>query len=85
MAQTMFDPLTDFWLSSDATRLCVMGAVCWVVAGLAGFMEWRRNRVRPLDRLERVGWVPWRSIFLAGMFLGGGFLATGVPPLLAEL
>ena len=85
MAQTMFDPVTDFWLSSDATRLCVLGAICLLVAALAEFMEWRRNRVRPLDRLEKVGWIPWRSISLSAILLGGGLLATGVPPLLAEL
>ena len=85
MAGTMFDPLTDFWLASDGARLTVLGAVCWVVAVFAGLMEWRRNKTRPLERLERVGWVPWTWIFLTAAFLGGGFLATGAPSLLAEL
>lgn len=81
----MFDPLTDFWLASDAMRLTVLGASCWLLAAMAGLMEWRRNKMRPLDRLERVGWVPWTPLFLMTACLGAGLLAMGVPALLAEV
>ena len=46
MLAAMFDPLTDFWLASDGTRLTVMGAACWIMAAVAGLMEWRRGRGR---------------------------------------
>jgi len=85
MPATMFDPLTDFLLASDGARLSTLGAVCWVVAGLAAFMEWRRNKTRPIEQLERVGWVPWIWVFLTAAFCGGGFLVMGAPALLAEL
>ena len=81
----MFDPLTDFALASDAMRLTVLGAASLLVAGFAAFMEWRRNKTRPLEQLERVGWVPWTPVFLMAAFLGGGLLAMGVPALLAEI
>jgi hypothetical protein len=84
MGATMFDPLTQFWLASDAARLTMLGAGFWTIAGFAALMEWRRSRTRPIERLERVGWVPWTSIFLAAAFIGGGFLAMGVPAVLAQ-
>ena len=85
MLAAMFDPLTDFWLASDGTRLTVMGAACWIMAAVAGLMEWRRGRGRAGDRLERVGWVPWTPIFMACAMIGGGFLAMGLPAALAEI
>ena len=81
----MFDPFTDFALASDAGRLTALGAVCWLVAGVAALMEWRRNRTRAVERLERVGWMPWTPIFLMGAFLGAGLLALGAPALMAEI
>lgn len=85
MAQIMFDPLTDFALASDAGRLTMLGAACWLVAGVAALMEWRRNRLRGVERLEQVGWMPWTSIFLMAAFLGAGLLALGAPALMAEI
>lgn len=81
----MFDPTTDFALASDAMRLTVLGGMAWLVAALAALMEWRRNKTRGVERLERVGWMPWTAIFLGAAFLGGGFLALGVPGVLAEV
>lgn len=84
MAQIMFDPLTEFWLASDGARLTMMGAMCWIIAGLAALMEWRRNKTRPVEQLERVGWVPWTGLFLTTAWIGTGLLFLGVPALLAE-
>lgn len=81
----MSDPITDFALASDAMRLTVAGAACWAMAAMAALMEWRRGKTRPIERLERVGWMPWTSIFLSAAFLGGGLLAMGLPALMAEL
>ena len=84
MGAIMFDPLSDFWMSCDGARLTVLGVGLWLIAGLAALMEWRRNKTRPIDRLERVGWMPWTSIFLTAAFLGGGLLAMGVPAVLGQ-
>ena len=74
------------WLSlaSDAAWLAVLGAGFILFAGFAMFMEWRRNRYRSLDRLEKVGWVPWTIIFIGCFFIGAGMLVMGVPVLLGE-
>jgi len=80
----MMDPVTQFWLASDGVRLSVLGAGFWLIAAIAALMEWRRNRERPIERLEKVGWVPWMTIFLTAAFVGGGMLAVGLPALLAQ-
>ena len=85
MLAIMFDPLTEFWLASDAARLTALGAVCWTIAALAALMEWRRNRTRPVERLERVGWMPWTGLFLVTAWIGAGLLFMGVPALLGEI
>lgn len=82
MVFKMLDPLTEFWLASDGARLTTLGAFSWLLAGLAAIMERRRSKSRGLDRLERVGWMPWTSIFLMFAFFGGGLLAMGMPALL---
>ena len=66
-------------------RLCVVGGGFWLFAGFAGFMERWRGRERPVDRLEKVGWMPWLPLFLMSAVIGGGCLALGVPAVLAEL
>jgi hypothetical protein len=81
----MVDPLTLWALASDAERLCAVGAGLWLMAGLAALMEWRRSKTRSIERLERVGWMPWTAIFLTGAFIGGGCLAMGLPVLLTEV
>ena len=84
MPTTMPDLLTQWALASEAMRITAVGAAFWVLAGLAALMEWRRNRSRSLERLEKVGWVPWTPIFMACAMIGGGCLAMGVPAVLAE-
>lgn len=80
----MPDLFTQWLLASDAMRLTLTGAGFWLLAALAGVMEWRRNNGRSVERLERVGWVPWTPIFMACAMIGGGCLAMGVPAALAE-
>lgn len=83
--QAMTDLLTRFALASDAVQLAVLGAGFWLVAAACGVMEWRRGRGRSLERLERVGWVPWMPIFLACAFTGGGCLAVSLPVFLGSV
>ncbi|MGY6552657.1 MAG: hypothetical protein ACXIT4_12325 [Erythrobacter sp.] len=81
----MSDPVAQFFLLSDAAQLAVIGAGFWLVAGVCGVMDYRRNRRRDVARLEQVGWVPWTTLFLASVVIGGGLLALGLPAVLGSL
>ena len=78
MARVM-DLIARFELLSDAEQLALVGAMLWVFAGFAGFMERRRMKRRDLVRLEQVGWVPWLGLFMLGAIAGGGMLAMSLP------
>jgi len=74
----------DLTFASDAVQLSLAGAACWVLAALCLVMERRRIRGRSLERLEKVGWVPWTPLFLACAVIGGGFLAISLPVVLGS-
>lgn len=77
--------LNQILLSSDAMILALVGVAFMVAAGLCAMMERRRNARRSLDRLEKVGWVPWTGLFVGSMIIGGGCLAMSVPVVLGNL
>lgn len=79
------DIVTRFALASDAAQLALLGAACWGFALLCLAMDQWRNRRRSVERLERVGWVPWTSLFLASAVIGGGLLALSLPVVLGRL
>jgi len=79
------DLLTQIALSSDAAILSLTGVGFWVVAAFCAMMERRRNKRRTLERLEKVGWVPWTSLFVGCMIIGGGMLAMSLPVVLGGL
>ena len=85
MNRAMPDLFTQWALASDAMRITAVGAGFWLLAGLAALTEWRRNRSRSLERLEKVGWVPWTPLFMACAMIGGGCLAMGLPVVLGDL
>ena len=62
--------------ASDATLLSLAGFILLVLAGLAGWMDYRRQK---RGDINRVGWVPWTPIFLSLAMLGCGLLAMAVP------
>jgi hypothetical protein len=74
--------IEQYELLSDAGQLAIIGAGLWVLAAFAGMMEWRRGRRRDLARLEKVGWVPWTSLFMLAALLGAGILAMSLPAVL---
>ncbi|MFM7349055.1 MAG: hypothetical protein ACKO01_06145 [Erythrobacter sp.] len=74
--------LEQYEMLSDAGQLAVLGGGLWVIAALAGLMEWRRSRRRNLARLEQVGWVPWTTLFMLTAMLGAGILALSLPAVL---
>lgn len=72
-------------LSSDAAILALVGTGFVLVALLCAMMERRRNAKRSLERLEKVGWVPWTSLFVGCLIIGGGCLAMSVPVVIGNL
>lgn len=76
------NPLT---FASDAALLALAGAACWVLAALCLVMDKRRQKLRTLERLERVGFVPWTGLFLGLAIIGGGCLAMSLPIVLGNL
>lgn len=79
------DVLTRLEFASDAALLALTGAACWVGAAVCLLMEQLRNRRRGVERLEKVGWVPWTNLFMALMVIGGGCLAMSLPIVLGKL
>lgn len=79
------NPWTQFSLLSDAAQLAVTGGAFWVLAAFCGLMERRRNKGRDLARLERVGFMPWTTLFVLCAIIGGGMLAMSLPVVLGNL
>lgn len=79
------DLLTQIALSSDAAILAMVGTAFMVLAAFCSLMERRRNKRRSLERLERVGWVPWTPLFVGCMMIGGGCLAMSLPVVVGML
>jgi hypothetical protein len=73
------DMIRKFELMSDAAQLAWLGGGLWLLAGLFTLMERRRARVRNLSKLEKVGWVPWTTLFVLAAMLGAGLLAMALP------
>ena len=71
--------------ASDAMLLTLTGAAFWLFALVCLAMERLRARRRSVERLERVGWVPWTPLFLASAVVGGGCLAVSLPVVLGSL
>ena len=69
------------WLefASDAEILGLWGAGFLALALVAMLGE--RLRLRRA-RLDRVGWVPWTSLFLACAIVGSGLIAMAAPGML---
>jgi apolipoprotein N-acyltransferase len=68
--------LPDFLLfASDATIVGIWGAAFLLLALFALLAEWRRERRKNIDR---VGLVPWSTIFVLCAFVGAGLLVTAV-------
>lgn len=76
--------LRNLSFASDAALLALTGAALVVFAGFASLMERRRGKRRSVDRLEKVGWVPWTTLFVLAAIAGMGMLAMSVPVVLGS-
>ena len=79
---TLYD---QYALLSDAGQLAVLGGMFWVLAALCALMERRRQKRRDVARLERVGFMPWTTLFVLTAIIGGGMLAMSLPVVLGNL
>ncbi|MEP0191487.1 MAG: hypothetical protein ABJ311_08330 [Erythrobacter sp.] len=84
-SRNMSDFVSQLALSSDAVILALVGAGFMLLAVFFSLMERRRNKSRPIENLEQVGWVPWTPLFVASMMIGGGCLAMSLPVVLGSL
>ena len=77
--------LQDFMLfASDAEELVLVGAAFLMLALLALVGDRRRTRRhRTGHHLDRVGWMPWTTLFMVSMIIGGGLLAFALPQALS--
>lgn len=58
--------------ASEAEIVGLWGLALVGVAIFALFAEKRRNKVA---RIDRIGWVPWTSVFVFSAMIGAGLLA----------
>ncbi|KEO88262.1 MULTISPECIES: hypothetical protein [Erythrobacter] len=77
--------LHDLVFASDAVLMALAGLGFWLFAGFCLVMDRLRTARRSLDRLERVGWVPWTGLFLGSAIIGGGCLAMSLPVVLGNM
>lgn len=66
--------------ASEAEVAGLWGLACMAVALAAMIGETRRMK---RARIDGVGWVPWRPIFLTAAIVGGGLILLAVKGLLA--
>jgi len=68
------------WLlfASDSAVMALWGAGFLVAAVIALAMDRRRHKRDRLGAPDRVGWVPWTSVFMLCAVLGGGLLAASL-------
>ncbi|AKM07335.1 hypothetical protein [Pelagerythrobacter marensis] len=66
--------------ASEAEIVGLWGLAMIVLALIATLAEVRRQK---RARIDRVGWVPWRAIFLTAAITGGGLILLAIKGLLA--
>ena len=74
--------IRQFELMSDAAQLAWAGAGLWVLAAIFTLMERRRTRARNLAKLEKVGWVPWTTLFVLAAMSGAALMTAALPSLI---
>ncbi len=84
MARPM-DWLSHLTFASEAEIVALWGAGFMLLGVFALLMDKRRARGRSLDRLEKVGFMPWTAIFLGCLIIGGGLLTLALPRVIGSL
>ncbi|MEP2737171.1 MAG: hypothetical protein ABJP34_12845 [Erythrobacter sp.] len=81
----MMEVLHKLTFASEAEMVALTGAGFILLALTALFMDKRRAKGRSIERLEKVGFMPWTAIFLGSMIIGGGMLALALPRVIGGL
>ncbi|MBE5073555.1 hypothetical protein IM511_04475 [Erythrobacteraceae bacterium E2-1 Yellow Sea] len=68
--------------ASDATLMALWGVGFVLLSMAAMWAEHRRKLQHPLARISKVGWVPWTSVYMGCLLIGGGLLAYSLPTVL---
>ena len=73
------------WLlfASDAALVALWGGGFLILAAVAMVMDRRRHNRDRIGAPDRVGWVPWTTVFLVCAVVATGLLAASLPGLLA--
>lgn len=71
--------LSFLTFASEADMVALSGAGFLLVALLALAADRLRARRERVGRLDRVGWMPWTTVFLGSAIIGGGLLALSLP------
>jgi len=79
------DFLSSLSFASEAKLVALLGAAFVLNAVLALVMDKRRASKRTIERLEKVGFMPWTAIFLGSLVIGGGLLALSLPVVIGSL
>lgn len=81
--------MTHYWMQfallSDAAQMAIVGGLFWLAAAICGLLERRRGSSRDVARLERVGFMPWTTMFVLFAIIGGGLLAMSLPVVIGSL
>jgi hypothetical protein len=65
--------------ASEADLMAMAGGGFLLLAALAILGDRLRARRPRTEQLDRVGWMPWTSIFMAAAIIGGGLVALSLP------
>lgn len=79
------DFLSSLSFASEAKLVALSGVGFVLIAVLALVMDKRRASTRSIERLEKVGFMPWTAIFLGSLVIGGGLLALSLPVVIGNL
>lgn len=74
---TRYEPA---WLlfASDADLLALTGGMLLLIAAMSLIMDRRRHNRDRIAAADRVGWMPWTLVFLAGAMAGLGLIAASL-------
>jgi hypothetical protein len=71
----MWDEITQLRFASDATYAAIYGVGLLLIAGLAMWAETRRVKRKNPDK---VGWVPWMTVFFIAAFIGAALVMLAI-------
>ena len=84
-SQRVMEWLSHLTFATEAEIISLWGAGFILLGVFALLMDKRRATKRTVERLEKVGFMPWTAIFLGSLVIGGGLLALALPKVIGTL